>query len=131
MIALDTNVLVRFMVDDDAEQAARARDRLKRAMASRESCHISDVVVCEFVWVLSRAYKFTRAEISSAIRNLLAARYLSFSDREALWRAVARFDSRGGDLADYVIREHADAAGAGVVVTFDAALLKEDGFVAP
>lgn len=131
MIALDTNVLVRFLVRDDDAQAERARCVLEHATQAGEACFISDVVVCELVWVLRRSYKLPQDDVVAVVRRLLAARDLTFSDREQLGRALARYAARRGDLADYVIREHAEAAGAASVVTFDEALLSEDGFLAP
>jgi hypothetical protein len=58
VIALDTNVLVRYLVEDDAKQTALAAALIERAIADDESLYVSDVVVCETVWVLSVAYKF-------------------------------------------------------------------------
>ncbi len=61
MIGLDTNVLVRFLVEDDAEQAVRAKGVVRRAIERDEKLFVSDVVVCELAWVLERAYGLGRA----------------------------------------------------------------------
>lgn len=129
MIALDTNVLVRFLVEDDADQMERARQLLQKAVESNTSCYVSDVVMCELVWVLERSYKFRRLEISQALGRLLRARHLLFSSSEQLARSLGVFEEGGGDFADYVIREHARAGGCEAVATFDGDLLKEPGFV--
>jgi len=131
MIALDTNILVRFLVEDDAAQTERARALLAKAVASDDPCFISDVVLCELVWVLERRYKFDRAEIVQALEQLLRARHLAFLSTEALVRALGAYSRGLGGFADYVIREHARANGCAVVATFDGDLLKESGFVAP
>ncbi len=131
MIALDTNVLVRYLVEDDAKQAALAAALIDRAIADDESLYVSDVVVCELVWVLSVAYHVGRKEIAALLRNLLRARHLAFSAVEQLIRALDAYEAGKGDFADYLIREHARAADCDGVVTFDRALLKERGFVAP
>lgn len=131
MIALDTNVLVRYLVEDDAKQTALAAALIERAIEDDESLYVSDVVVCETVWVLSVAYKVGRKEIAALLRNLFRARHLAYGMVEQLIRALDAYESGKGDFADYLIREHARDADCESVVTFDRLLLKERGFVAP
>ena len=131
MIALDTNVLVRFVVADDAEQAARAKALVARATADGEQLFVSDLVLCEFVWVLESAYRFPRGVVVRTLERLLAARALAFRDSAALARSVEAFSRGKGDFADYVILAHAREAGCDAVATFDRVLLKEERFVRP
>ncbi len=131
MTGLDTNVLVRFVVADDPAQAARARALVVRADESGEALFVSDVVLCEFVWVLQTAYRFARPIVVQTLRRLLAARALAFRDSAALARAVEAFAGGKGDFADYVILVHAREAGCDRVATFDRALPREGQFVAP
>jgi predicted nucleic-acid-binding protein len=131
VIALDTNVLVRYLVRDDAAQARRAKALVDGLDTTGERAHVSDVVLCELVWVLRRAYGFDRARIGAVVRQLLAARQLAFSSTDRLWRAARAFDAGKGDFADYVIHEHGRDAGCGTLVTFDKVLCAEDGFAAP
>ena len=131
MIALDTNVLVRFLVEDDAEQSLQARTMIERAIAGNRPLFVSEVVVCEVVWVLGTSYEVGREEIAGVVKQLLRARHLTLSNGERLARALSAFDSGRGDFADYLIRETAREAGCESVATFDRALLREPGFVAP
>lgn len=131
MIALDTNVLVRFLVEDDPSQTEKARGVLQRAIDSNSSCFISDIVMCEVVWVLESSYRFRRTEISQVLGRLLRSTHLVFSSREQLARSLEAYLTGRGGFADYLIREHARASGCEVVTTFDGDLLKEPGFVAP
>jgi predicted nucleic-acid-binding protein len=131
MIALDTNVLVRFLVEDDPAQAARATALVERAMADGDALFVSDVVLCETVWVLIARYGFPRAEVASVLRRLLDADHLSFSSPAQHERSLAAFASGKGDFADYVIREQSLAAGCTTVATFDQALLREAGYFSP
>ena len=131
MISLDTNVLVRYLVEDDARQAALAATLIDRAIRKDESLFVSDVVVCETVWVLAAAYKFGRAEIAAVLRDVLRARHLAFAAPDQLTRALACFAAGKGDFADYLMREHARAAGYDEVATFDKVLLRERGFASP
>lgn len=130
MIALDTNVLVRFLVEDDAAQAERARALLQRAIDSEEPCYVSDVVLCELVWVLERRYKLRRKEICRGLSRLVYAQHLAFSSVEGLSRALEAYERARGDFADYIIREHAWAKGCEAVATFEKDLVKEPGFMA-
>ena len=131
MIALDTNVLVRYLVEDDKAQSAKARALVNRAVANHESLFVPDIVVCETVWVLTAAYEVTRAEVRRILSLLLTASHLRFRDLDQLARARDAFDAGRGDFADYLIREQAVAAGCERVATFDRALLSEQRFSLP
>ena len=131
MIALDTNVLVRFLVDDDKARSARAARLIERTVARDETFFVSDIVICETVWVLLSAYRVPRTEVGELLGQLFTAAHLSFRDVDGLMRALQAFVAGKGDFADYVIQEHARTAGCTDVATFDRVLLKEAGFVAP
>jgi predicted nucleic-acid-binding protein len=131
MIALDTNVLIRFLVEDDEAQSRRATKLIEGTVARDDQLFVSDIVMCETVWVLSSAYRFSRAEIVDALSQLLRARSLVFSSADSIARALDAYRKERGDFADYLIREHARSAGAETVATFDGALLKESGFSKP
>ncbi len=131
MIALDTNVLIRFLVEDDEAQSRRTTALIEGAVAREEQLFVSDIVMCETVWVLSSAYRFSRAEIVDALSQLLRARSVVFSSADGIARALDAYRKERGDFADYLIREHARSAGADTVATFDGALLEESGFSKP
>ena len=130
MIGLDTNVLVRYLVEDDPRQCALASALIDRVVANDETLFVSDVVVCETVWVLSISYRIERTEIVALLRDLFRARHLEFLATDQLVRALDAYIAGRGDFADYLIREHARAAECESVATFDKVLLKESGFVA-
>ncbi len=131
MIALDTNVLVRFLVEDDEEQCRRATRLIEDAVEHNEELYISDIVMCETVWVLTSAYRFSRSGVAEVLSRLLRAKQVAFASTDRLARALDAFRNGKGDFADYLIREHAAAAGCSTVVTFDKPLLKERGFTQP
>lgn len=128
MIALDTNVLVRFLVEDDEAQSRKATRLIEESQERDETLFVSDIVMCEIVWVLSTSYQFSRAEIVAVLGALLRGRGVVFHSSDSLARALQAFVAGKGDFADYLIREHARTAGADTVATFDRALLKEAGF---
>jgi predicted nucleic-acid-binding protein len=131
MSALDTNVLVRFLVEDDAAQTAAAKQVLRTAIEAGEPLFVSDVVLIEITWVLSRSYRVSRQGIHDVLSRLLQARQLSFRNGPVLLQALARFAKGKGDFADDVVLELAREAGHHDVITFDQALLKEAGFRRP
>lgn len=131
MIGLDTNVLVRFLVEDDPRQSAAAAALIDRVASRDETLFVSDVALCETVWVLAGSYRLPRVEIATTLRDLLRSRHLAFSSSEKLARALDAFARGRGDFAGYLIREDSLAAGCDVVATFDRELLKEQGFVSP
>jgi predicted nucleic-acid-binding protein len=131
MIGLDSNVLVRFLVKDDEKQSRKAKKLIEGVVAQGEQLFISDVVMCETVWVLSSAYGFRRAEIIDALAALMRAKNAVFTSNDHLARALDAYRRGKGDFADYLIREHARAAGAETVATFDRALLAEKGYTSP
>jgi predicted nucleic-acid-binding protein len=131
MIALDTNVLVRFLVEDDRRQATRARSVVATAIAQNVQLYVSDIVACEVVWVLESAYGFGRGEIASVLNQLLHARHLKFRSTKLMLEAVEAYEVGKGDFADYLIRADAMDAGCAVVLTFDKELHGETHFRAP
>ena len=136
MITLDTNVLVRIFVepteeDDTRRQRERARAFVLGAAARGEQFFVPDVVVCESVWVMRSQFGKRRGDLLAYLHDLLHAAGLTFEDLERLARAYDAFARGKGDFADYLIRERGREAGCRDVLTFDQALLREDGFVAP
>jgi len=131
MRALDTNVLVRFLVRDDPGQYERAHAAIADAQARGEPLFVGDLVLAETVWVLTRRYRVPKAEVVDVLARLVASRDLVFASRERLLGAIARYRAGAADFADYLIAAHAAAAGADTVLTFDQALRAESDFREP
>lgn len=130
MIGLDTNVLVRFLVEDDPEQTERARSLLRRVVDADGRCYVSEVVVCEVVWVLQSTYRFPKTQVVDVLGKLLRTRHLAFPSPDRIRRALDAYTAGKGDLPDYLIREQARDAGFERVATFDKALHDTPGFEA-
>lgn len=125
-IAVDTNILVRYLTWDDLVQA-RAASRL---IESGETIAISSIVLCELVWVLRRAYRLSAAEIADAVHEIIESRNVAV-DRPAAETGLDLL-RRGGDFADGIIRYDADRARCRHIATFDqdfAGLLGTGGVV--
>ncbi len=130
MIALDTNVLVRFVVDD-GEQHERARRFVAAALARRETLYVSQIVACEFTWVLRSAYRRSKADVLSLLSQLLAVPAVRFEDDSQVRRAIERASETSLGFADCLIRQRTRDAGCATLATFDKALLEEEDTVEP
>ena len=124
MIGLDTNVLVRYLVQDEAAQAARATRLIERELNEREPGFVGLIVLVETCWVLKRLYGATAAELHDTVRDLLDTRQLAVENRALVARALGRATNDGADIADALIAECALSAGCRRTVTFDKAAAK-------
>jgi len=118
MIGIDTNVLVRAVIGDDAQQAAHAA-RFLRARDETNPAFINPVVAAEFVWVLRAAYRMPRHVIVDILRAMIESAAYAFGEREAVLRAFHDYESGVGDFTDRLIAEINDANGCTATVTFD------------
>ena len=131
MIGLDTNVLVRYLVEDDEQQAAKAAALIEDAVQRGEKLFVASIVLCQVVWVLKVAYGRTRGDITKALGAILRTAQFVIHDIESAYRALVCYESGPGDFADYLIAEKAVEAGCEKLATFDKKLLKDDRFVEP
>ena len=118
MIALDTNVLVRFLVQDDPDQA-RLADEIIDQLTEEAPAFVGREVLVELVWVLERAYRLGRAEIAGALDGLLASTELIIEGGDDIGAALELYRNDGFGFADLMIAAAARRAGASEVVTFD------------
>ena len=118
MIGIDTNVLVRYVMQDDPAQA-RAATRFLGNLTSQAPGHISAVVLAELSWVLTSTYGATRAELANAIENLLATDALIVQHVDCAHRALAALRTTGADFADAFVAAIDVKAGCAETVTFD------------
>lgn len=118
MIALDTNVLVRFLVQDDPRQARLAGEIITK-LTEEDPGFVSREVLVELVWVLERAYRLARAEIAGAIDGLLASTELVVEGADAVGFALELYRNDGFGFADLMIGAAARRSGATELVTFD------------
>jgi predicted nucleic-acid-binding protein len=118
VIALDTNVLVRFLVQDDPEQSRVAGEIIDQ-LTDEAPGFVSREVLVELVWVLERAYRLARAEIAGAIDGLLASTELAVEGADAIGAALELYRNDGFGFADLMIAAAARRAGASELLTFD------------
>lgn len=119
MNALDTNVLVRFLVQDDEKQAQIVTQLLKDAESQQQTYFVSNVVVLELMWVLKAAYNVPRDTIVSAISELLSMATLEFQDQLAVRDFTVSAQNNTYDLSDLFIGQVALNAKCKTTMTFD------------
>ena len=118
MIALDTNVLVRYLTADDSGQVARVR-ALFSTLSVQNPAFICRESLVELVWVLGYSYRYDRAEIYQALSALLSAVELEIEDADLLSAALDPYLNTGADFADIMTRGAAEKYGALPLMTFD------------
>ena len=129
MIALDTNVLIRFLVRDDEEQFERAERVIRRAARASEPVFISLLVLLETEWVLRSRYKLSKAEILSAFSELMTAMDLSFEDEHSIEEALFTWKESTAQFANCLIGARHRTLGCTATATFDAGALELPGVV--
>ena len=118
MIGLDTNVLVRYIMQDDAKQSPLAT-RLLESLSVEAPGFVPLVAVVELAWVLSSAYELERAQLVEAFEGLLRTKEIVVDRAETVWKALRLFQSANADFADCLIERSAAAAGCERTMTFD------------
>lgn len=122
MRALDSNVLLRYLINDDPRQAGISEGIIEECRRSEEPLFITVLVLCETVWVLDRIYRQSKTQILETIELLLTMDLLRFEHERSVRRAFDQFRQSRADFPDYLIGEIAAAAGCRDTVTFDKAL---------
>lgn len=119
MISLDSSVLVRYLVQDDVIQSARATRLIEEELSEIEQGFVTLIVLVETGWVLKRVYKVNDQEWREAVYDLLQIRQLEVESREVVAKALNRLGTQKGDFADALIAESSAHAGCSKTVTFD------------
>ena len=128
MIAVDTNILVRYITSDDEEQSLMAENLLDKYEGQEKSILINNIVLCELIWVLSRGYKYSKVEIVETLKLLLSSLEFVFENYELAFLAVDEYEIGGADFSDILIGIINDHIGC-KTFTFDHQALKSKYFV--
>ena len=117
MIGLDTNVLARYYIDDDADvEAQRQRLAARRLIESGKPLMVSKSVILELEWVMRGYYCFVQGQVASVMRHILEQAHITVEDRDAVERALSNCEA-GLDFADAL--HHASYRSCDTVATFD------------
>lgn len=119
MIGLDTNVLVRYLTQDDPVQSAQANAFIARELSAAAPGIVGHIVLCEVGWVLTRAYGYTRAQVADALGALLTCRELCVEAPDLAILALQDYRHGAADFSDYLLGRMHQRLGAAHTVTFD------------
>ena len=120
MIGLDTHIIVRYIMQDDATQATPA-GALIDTLTNDAPGFVSTVTLVEVTWVLNRSYGLSRGDIAEVIDGLLLSRQLAFQDKAEALQALTKYRSSKADYADCLIERLGHTAGCTATYTFDKA----------
>lgn len=128
MKALDTNILVRFLIQDDPNQCARVNRLFESTEQDKAVLYVSLLVTLELIWVLQSVFVVERDAILGAIDALLQMPVLRFEKQPVVREFVSRATQSNGGLADLLIGESCRASGCEAVLTFDKGAAKNSPF---
>lgn len=119
MIGLDTNVLLRYLVQDDPTQSPKATEMIERRLTKAHPGFVSLVCILEIVWVLGSLYKRSRPQIAGHIEMILAADTLEVQNEQEVYQALIAFRSGSGTFEDALIGALGTWWGCSETLTFD------------
>jgi predicted nucleic-acid-binding protein len=125
---IDTNVIIRYLVQDDEHQSAVATHFIETHCTADQPCLIGHITLCELAWVLESSYEQTRKQIADVIENLLQVGQLQVASPEVVWRALADYKKSAADFPDHLLARVNELAGCDSTVTFDKKASKQPAF---
>jgi predicted nucleic-acid-binding protein len=128
VIGLDTNVIVRYLVQDDPKQSAAATRFIEGVVSAERPGFITGITLCEVVWVLTECYGADRRRIKEVLEGLLSAKQLVVEEAELAWKALRAWEASAADFSDALIGQIVAVQGGEKTVTFDRAAAKLPGF---
>jgi predicted nucleic-acid-binding protein len=128
MIGLDTNVLVRYLAQDDPVQSRRATEIFERRLTDHNPGFVSVVAMTETVWVLDRAYGLSDEEIVRALERMLQADVVIIESEQEVFAAMTALEEGLGSFADALIGALGAKAGCAATLTFDRKALRLPDF---
>jgi predicted nucleic-acid-binding protein len=121
VIGLDTNVLVRYIAQDDPRQTAKAVHLIEDECSEAQPGFVTAVALAELVWVLEECYRSAKAEIVAVLQSILRTRQLVVEEAETVWKAVRLFEASRADFADCLIDRIGAVHECEYTATFDKA----------
>lgn len=128
MIGLDTNVLVRYLVQDDPGQSRKAAQVIAKRCTRDAPGFVNRIVLCELVWVLESAYGYSKDTIVTVLEKLLRTSQLKIEDMQSAWTAFRMYQKGKADFADCLLGTTNRLGGCNETVTFDQAASKLKDF---
>lgn len=119
MIGIDTNVLVRYLAQDDEAQALLATQLIEEKLDSKTLGFISAITLVEVTWVLKSCYAASKVDLCNTVRMILETKQFHVEQAESCYRALKLFEAGNGDFSDALITSISKDSGCDFVMTFD------------
>jgi predicted nucleic-acid-binding protein len=128
MIGIGTNVIVRYIVQDDLKQAKAATKLIEKSCSTDNPGYINHIVLCELVWVLRRNYKLDKASICQVIEQIMRTDRIVIEDIQIVWKALETFKESKADFADCLLGQRNLQVGCQYTATLDDAASATNGY---
>lgn len=122
MIGLDTNILVRYITQDDAQQSQRANQIIEQCCSKASTGYIAQVVLCELVWVLHRAYGYDKQQVISVLDQILVTTEFTVEYEDLARKALEAWRKGAAGYSDYLLVFANQAAGCELTYSFNTKL---------
>lgn len=119
MIGLDTNVVIRYLTQDDAKQSAIANRIIEQELNEKNQGYITLISLIEITWVLESCYEQTKDDVINVLDSLLTIKQITIEKTDLVYLALKRFRSGNADFSDVLIALVCENAGCKRVVSFD------------
>lgn len=119
MKGIDTNVLVRYLVQDNPVQSREATHFLEKECSVEEPVFINGIVLCELVWVLETAYEYSRQIVAPIIDKILRTKQFNIDKPDIVLKSLQGYQHDGADFADHYIANLNGKKGCEFTYTFD------------
>lgn len=126
MTGLDTNIIVRYITQDDTIQSAQATNLIESLSAAQPG-FVTLISIVELVWVLQGNYKTSRDEVALALETLLKIKEIIVQQAAVVWQALRVYASTKADFSDCLIERLAHASQCEITLTFDKGAAKHAG----
>ena len=128
MIGIDTNILVRYITQDDELQSGVATEFIENYCSNGNKIFVNHLVICELVWVLKKCYKLSKPKTITVIEHILQISQFSIENSQVIWQALTDYKRGSADFADYVVGRTNTFNNCDETVTFDKKAGKSNGF---
>jgi predicted nucleic-acid-binding protein len=128
LIGLDTNIVIRYLVQDDKKQSASVTRFIEKSLTADAPGYINHISLCEIAWVLQRCYGVTKQQLREIIESLLTTKQISVENVEVAWKALRAFNANNADFCDALIAQVNIHSGCEHTVTFDKKAANLPGF---
>ncbi|MGE0084347.1 MAG: PIN domain-containing protein [Desulfococcaceae bacterium] len=128
MIGLDTNVLIRYIVQDDEQQSLIATNFIENQCSAENPAFINEITLCEIVWVLKRAYHYDKTVILAVLKQLLGIDDVCISSHTEAWAAYSDYKTGTADFSDYFMARINKKFGCQFTFSFDKKACQNENF---